>query len=164
MYISTENVDALCVPFGIIIGPGTILLNTALSIADVAKINFNRSLNRNYKPSDAYRRFKDADLAWEKNISAKYKPHMTSEGSIRMTSSIWNDPEAFDTVLNNAHTIFFRNYAQRYNKLSAADKREIELEQSRQDFDYHTNLIGIGFIRSIPIIGGLARLVYNITK
>ena len=62
MFIKTEAVDKLCVPFGLIIGPCTIISNLIKIVANVAKLIFYGLLTINYKSSEEFKKFKEADL------------------------------------------------------------------------------------------------------
>lgn len=161
LYIKTENVDKLSVPFGIIIGPCTVLSNIVKLVRDVAKLTFNGLLSIHYKSSQAYTNFKLADLAWKKNVSSQYKPKVSSDGYIQVNIHSFADPEYIKTIKNAAGTPIFFNWSTTYQALSEQDKRQFAFEQAKQDSIQHLTFIAIGLIRSIPIIGGIARCVYN---
>lgn len=158
-YISTETVDKLSIPFGIVIGPCTVLSNIIKLIRDIARIVFNGS---HYSPSDAYKKFKAADLAWEQQVSPKYKPQVSDGGYIEMSTAY--DPE-YNKIVNNARgTPVFFNWSSSYRALSSQDKKQLNFEQAKPDARQHLTFIGIGMIRSIPLVGGVARCLYNTTK
>lgn len=163
-YIKTENVDKLCVPFGVLIGPCTVLSNIVKLIGDIAIIVFNGLLTINYAPSQAYTKFKAADLAWEKNISSKYKPYPLKDGSVTITFDSLTDPEYSSTIFDNIGTSHFGRLIQTYRALSSQDRRQIGFERAKQDFVQHFTFVGIGVIRSIPLVGGTVRWIYNIKK
>jgi hypothetical protein len=160
-YVKTENVDKLSVPFGVVIGPCTVLSNSVKLIGDVARIAFYGLSSINYLPSTAYADFKNADLAWEKNVSPKHKPQVSSDGYIQMTFDSFTDREYNATINQARGTPTFFNWSIAYRALSSQDRRQIAFEQAKQDFIQHLTFIGIGIIRSIPLVGGVARWAYN---
>ncbi len=163
-FVKTENVDKLCVPFGVIIGPATILSNIIKLVGDVVKISFNGLLNINYTPSQAYTNFKQADLAWEQCVSLKHKPQVSNDGYIQTTFDSFTDPEYDTTIASAAKTRIFSDWSTTYKALSSQDKRQIAFEQAKQDSIQHLTFIGVGIIRTIPLAGGVARWIYNAKK
>lgn len=163
-YVKTENVDKLCVPFGIIIGPCTVLSNIVKLIGDVASLGFNGLLSINYAPTLAYRNFKAADLAWEQNVSSEHKPQFSSDGNIKITMDSFTDPEYITTISTALGSQDCKNIASAYKALSSQDKVQLVFDQAKKDSLQHLTFIGVGIIRSIPLVGGAARWIYNATK
>ena len=162
--LRTENVDKLCVPFGLIIGPCTVLSNVGKLIGDISKMAFNGLLNYRYSPSDAYNNYKAAELAWKQKISARHKPQFTNSGNIVIIINVFSDPEYIRIIESARGTQPFFNYATAYGALSVQDKRKVAFEQSQQDSLQHLTFIAIGIIRTIPVVGGAARWIYNARK
>ena len=61
-------------------------------------------------------------------------------------------------------TSHFINFLKTYKALSAQDRRRISFEWTQKDLIQHWTFIGIGIIRSIPVIGGSARWAYQAAK
>lgn len=164
VYVNTGNVDKLSVPFGVIIGPCTVLSNLLKVIVDVAKIIFYGLLSINYSPTNAYNDFKRADLAWEQTVSAKYKPQVSADGAIQAYFDFFADPQHGETIWSKAGTDVFSNWSTACKAMSSQDKRQIVFEQAKQDSIQHLTFIGVGIIRSLPLVGGAARWIYNSSK
>ena len=173
-YFKTESVDKFCVPFGVIIGPCTVFSNVIKLIGDIAKIAFNGLLTLNYKPSQAYTNFKIADLVWEQTVSPKHKPKINNTGYLEINSDSFTDPEYSKTItgaleksaLADGSTTYcvLLNWSTTYCALSSKDKRQLAFDQAKQDSIQHLTFIGVGIIRSIPLVGGIGRWVYNVAK
>lgn len=163
MFIKTEAVDKLCVPFGLIIGPCTIISNLIKIVADVAKLIFYGLLTINYKSSEEFKKFKEADLDWETHISSECKPHANEHGNLTIFYGTFTNPEEL-ALVNAMGTSHFINFLKTYKALSAQDRRRISFEWTQKDLIQHWTFIGIGIIRSIPVIGGSARWAYQAAK
>lgn len=164
MYLSTETVNKMSVPFGSVIGPYTIVSNLAKLVHDIAKIVYNSFQNRNYEPSGNFYKFKHADLDWEELVSRKYKPVIDSDGNFDIQVKPFENPERANVIYNALGTLPSLNWSIAYKNLSEADMREIELENLKKDVYQHVTFIGIGVIRSIPILGGAMLCYYDINK
>lgn len=163
MYLNSETVNQLSVPFGVILGPITVAYNLVMLAKDIVKIACYSFLNRNYKPTEEYHLFKHADLVWEAQVSRVYKPRFNSDGTIEQDLGLFSDPlgvEIVNEALTNPLVSF--GFTSVYKDLSDDDKREIELENSRRDFFHHVSSIAIGVIRSIPLIGGVVLCHYDV--
>lgn len=162
LHINTENVDKLSILLGVVIGPCTVLSNVVKVIGDVAKIVFYGLLGLNYTPSEAYTKFKTEDLAWEQNVSSKFKPETDKNGKLLIrTGDIFADREIPFTICKAAET---NRWVAAYGVLSFQDKRRVEFDQAKKDFVQHLTFIGIGIIRSIPLVGGIGRSAYHAKK
>lgn len=133
--IELSLADKLSIPFGVIIGPCTIVSNIVKFILDIRKTS---SLMH--------------PLLSDHDFSQIY-PGETFQSKIDiLTSKILvltdNDEfyESFDS-LNES------------KKKSLLDKAE-KYQESKIDFDCHLAHIGIGIIRSLPIVGGIVRCLY----
>ena len=157
--------DKLSIPFGVIIGPSTVISNLCKAVWDVAKIAFYGLVNNDFLHTDNYHRFKAADLVWEKEISPKHKPQFDEKGIVEINSGMYVDPEYTSTLLKSLETpVFFIEWVDSYNVLNNIEKREVAFDQSLKDLYRHVTFMVIGVIRSIPIIGGIGRCIYNACK
>lgn len=157
----TKYVDALSVPFGQIIGPTTAVSNIIKCIVDVAQIAVKSFLNRNYTPSSKYTAFKRAEAAWEKNVSAKYKPQIDRKGGLRVTRVRFQDPQQFQIINTQMGKPVLTNYTKAYNNLSASDRRQVQIDSAKKNLWEHFTFIGVGVVRSVPVFGGLSRCAWN---
>lgn len=164
MYItSTKTMDKLSIPFGVIIGPTTVILNLCKAVCDVAKIAFYVSVNNNFLQTDNYCRFMAADLTWEKEVSSRYKPFIdVNDGN--EVASMFKDPLYTKTVMNVLGTPVFVEWMHSYKALNSCEKREVAFDQSLKDLYRHFTFMVIGVIRSIPVIGGVGRCIYTACK
>jgi hypothetical protein len=165
MYLSTETVNKLCIPFGFIIGPCTVISHITKFVHDIAKIGYISFMNRNYEPTENYYQFKFADLQWECQISHKYKPKaLDSNGVITIPIGPFEDPEATNIFTNALGSDASVHWALAYKKLSEEDKLEIELENAKNDLYKQIAFIAQGIIRSIFIVGPVILCYYDISK
>ncbi len=169
----TANVDKLCIPFGFIIGPCTAVSNIIKVIGDIAYLSFNGLKTKDYEPSPLYLEFKKTECAWEKEVSSKHRP-IISNGKVTLVHTSTNDPDYNCAILEYVTTIgkkdikivpasneVIHSYLTAYPGLSESDKNQISFDHAKKDFFEHLTFIGIGIIRTIPVIGGIGRCLFN---
>lgn len=123
--LTTEAVDRLSIPFGLVIGPATVASNTIKLVSDVAQMLFFGliSINVNSEEADRLRSYlKDAKE--DHYSSATIKGHVDHRLTLRL----------------DQNTRYFHNYY-----------------SAKYTVAQHVKFIGIGIIRTVPLLGGLYR-------
>ena len=168
---STKDVNKLSLGLGVIIGPGTVVSNVIKLVYDVTKIVFYGLRNINYIKSYNYDFFKKAEKVWKEEYSATYRPVLQEtriENKSTFEATISNDYfHDLDRYKLNLHVAerhsgrFAKDYVETYTNLSNSDRRKVALDHALEDAVQHISYIGIGLIRTVPVLGAASILIYK---
>lgn len=153
--LSTLNADQWSIPFGVVIGPCTVLSNAVKLINDAASIVFQSMAIYNTSPSKHYLQLQQANLRWEAEISKTSKPTYNQNGVS------WSPANLKQPVIKKGISLLGEIHGY-YCLVSPDDKKRMLIDQLKQNAIHHLTFIGIGIIRSIPLMGGIMLCHYPI--
>ncbi len=158
--ITTQAVDNWCIPFGVVIGPCTVMSNGCKLVWDVVKLSFHALLLVNYTPTQPYYNFRGHYELYSCVYSIRYAPPLWGDINT-ITTKFGSRKEENQEIFRPIGTPTFEAYRKAHRALSFRDRIYFAFEQEKKDAAEHITFIGIGAIRTIPLFGGIARSIWN---
>lgn len=168
--------NKLSIPFGLIIGPCTIVSNLYKAIKDVASIIFTNIKDHGYKPSQAYltvEKLEPTMIAFSKGDSIPSEngiicgdpSNLFFRGNLVFIRKDDAQPSEKEKERLQQLQRDYKTYKDSLNDVTDADMQHaenvVQVKRSESLLRYHVKLIGIGIIRTIPFVGGAALTLYD---